>query len=443
MKSLAKSIFLYKSNADRIVECSKRLDWALRYFEVAEKIGQAKQLSSIAHGVDTIKAGVDKIESGVQELNTNITKVLAQGTVTSFPTTSLPPPPAIFFGRNDLVSELSRWVASTPAVRFAILGPGGMGKTSLASAVLCHPAVVERFGDRRHWALCETAGSYDLLIGIVARSLGINQPSGDVMYLINAFVRTSLEPRLIVLDNFETPWDISGSQSRVLDVLCSLFSFPHLAIILTMRGTLPGLGRITWTKPILPPLEVLSSEAAQQLYVEIHQGASVDPHLAALLRELGYLPLAIRLMATVGAEGEVSPTALLRRWKAEGVAAIDQPEGDRLTSLEKSIKWSLESNTVRNSPSSILLLSVIAFLPTGIRVSFLEDLVPSIDSAPTALSALKRTSLIYSTDKGESYSSASCKANAPRTRLIPQRETKPAASRNVSPSCFESSINSS
>ncbi|KAJ7090951.1 hypothetical protein C8R43DRAFT_964758 [Mycena crocata] len=57
----------------------------------------------------------------------------------------LPPEPKIFHGRQSEISEiLSLFTQETVAI--AILGPGGMGKTSLAKAILHHPDITGRLG---------------------------------------------------------------------------------------------------------------------------------------------------------------------------------------------------------------------------------------------------------------------------------------------------------
>jgi len=63
----------------------------------------------------------------------------------------LPPPsqpsaPEIFFGRNEYVSDMANVLASEDNIRLAILGGGGMGKTSTALHILHHSAVKAKYG---------------------------------------------------------------------------------------------------------------------------------------------------------------------------------------------------------------------------------------------------------------------------------------------------------
>ena len=45
----------------------------------------------------------------------------------------------MFYGRNDLVAELTDFVAISQTV----IGPGGMGKSYLAKAILNEPRITE------------------------------------------------------------------------------------------------------------------------------------------------------------------------------------------------------------------------------------------------------------------------------------------------------------
>jgi hypothetical protein len=49
--------------------------------------------------------------------------------------------------RNDLVAELTNLVVNDE--HLALIGPGGMGKSSLANPIINEPLVTKRFGDRR------------------------------------------------------------------------------------------------------------------------------------------------------------------------------------------------------------------------------------------------------------------------------------------------------
>ncbi|KAG8873126.1 hypothetical protein FRB98_009178 [Tulasnella sp. 332] len=338
------SIFNSAKTSGIIQDCTDRLNWAVSDFQVESRIDDAIRLSQVASDVHDVRGDVKDVNSNVthvgddvkdvkravQEMADSVQKLSIIPSLSS--SSVFPPKPEIFYGRDDLVNEIVRRIISVVSARFGILGSGGMGKTALALAVAAHPDVIKHFGvDRRHWARCDEATSPGLLVEIAARTLGLDDPSNDRIQDVMTFLLRDTHPRLLVLDNFETPWDIEGRQSDVEDVLCTLAAVPHLTILITMRGTLPGSTRIRWTKPELFPLVALSPNAAQQLWFEVCDEASDDHDEALddLLAELDYVPLAVTLMAKVGRDCMEGPKELLSRWKSEGTDIMDEPGADR------------------------------------------------------------------------------------------------------------------
>ncbi|MBN9517311.1 TIR domain-containing protein [bacterium] len=140
--------------------------------------------------------------------------------------TPLPPAPAVFFGRDDVLAALrSRIVpadANKPLPKVPVTGIGGMGKSTLTAALLHDPAVVERYGDRRHFAKLDGADGLPLLLEKLAGALGVPLGAG----LTNRIVSTARigGPRLLVLDNLETPLRDEAQQPEVLEFLEQLGS---------------------------------------------------------------------------------------------------------------------------------------------------------------------------------------------------------------------------
>src|ERR1700748_1196478 len=89
----------------------------------------------------------------------------------------LPPPPAHFFGRDDFVNDIisvigeGRRLATPSSPNFVILGPGGMGKTSIALTVLHTPAIDDLFEDRKLFIGCDAISNATQLVTAVADSL--------------------------------------------------------------------------------------------------------------------------------------------------------------------------------------------------------------------------------------------------------------------------------
>ncbi|KAG8984198.1 hypothetical protein FRB93_006686 [Tulasnella sp. JGI-2019a] len=390
-----KAFFRSGDNAALIAECTSRLEWAMRYFEVESRIQDSIRTAEMANKVHEVHEGIQRVKQILEENLDVVSRV-------PMPSAAIPPKPELFYGRDTEVEDIAHRIVTTNPSRFGITGAGGIGKTTLVSAILEHTDVVQHFESRIHWARCDEASSLPLLIEVIAKAFHLDQSSKDHLQDIKSFLQPSTQPRLLVLDNFETPWDIESRQSDVTDILCALAAFPHLAILVTMRGTLPGVGRVRWSRPELPPLTVLSPKASRELYVDIDSKAASDEALETLLSELDHMPLAVTLIAKVGSEGE-TPTQLLKTWRLRGTEIIHEEGGDRRTSVNLSIQLSLQSHLMRNNPDALRLLSVLAVLPGGIRNDIIEAVVPAISNAAKARTVLLRTSLVYSRPETNSF----------------------------------------
>jgi hypothetical protein len=142
----------------------------------------------------------------------------------------LPSKPKIFYGRE---TELKHVVEnlSQDSPRVAILGGGGMGKTSLARAVLHHPDIANKF-DHQYFISAESATSSVELAALIGLHLGL-QPGNDLIKpVVQYFARKP--PSLLILDNLETPWEPIESRGRVEELLSLLTDVPHLALMVSV-----------------------------------------------------------------------------------------------------------------------------------------------------------------------------------------------------------------
>ncbi|KAJ7694178.1 hypothetical protein B0H17DRAFT_1058072 [Mycena rosella] len=325
---------------------------------------------------------MDEIKTGKQVKETP-SKAMAAGPV-------LPRMPRHFFGRGQSIDAVATTLIATAPGRIAILGSAGIGKTSVASMVLFDARVVEYFGTHRYFISCDAAGGKDDLLTSIAGPLGLQ---GDKLQKKVLDALGDAEHRkIIVLDNFESPWESSeSSKKEVESFLAALCALDNLAVVITMRGSERPAG-VQWSRPFLPQLGPLDVPSARKAFLSLSDCLDDDPWIDPLLAAIDFVPLAVALMANL-AETESTETLLLR-WR-EGHSSLLHRTPDGMSSLDISIGISLNSPRMKAVPEAFTLLSLISLLPDGIDNTQLGVIFPSIPKSRRALSALWQTSLAY------------------------------------------------
>ena len=118
----------------------------------------------------------------------------------------MPLKPGVFHGRDDIIEEITQLLMKEDTSRVCILGPGGIGKTSISLAVVEQPFIKARFPpENLVWVPCIEATSATLLLEILYIQLQVPGNKQVTIEKIISLLNTSTQPRLILLDNFETP----------------------------------------------------------------------------------------------------------------------------------------------------------------------------------------------------------------------------------------------
>lgn len=145
----------------------------------------------------------------------------------------LPAEPKIFHGReSELVDILHLFVQETP--RIAILGPGGIGKTSLAKAVLHNPEITGRYGQHCFFVACDSALTITDLVALIGAHIGLQRQKDLTKPVLRYF--SSHPDCLLVLDNLETLWEPTESRGEVEELLSLLTDVQHLALMVGHLG---------------------------------------------------------------------------------------------------------------------------------------------------------------------------------------------------------------
>jgi DNA-binding NtrC family response regulator len=146
----------------------------------------------------------------------------------------LPSEPKIFYGRESELSDILRAFHQTTA-KIAILGGGGMGKTSLARAVLHHPNISGRYGQNRVFVACHSTSTTVQLAALIGAHVGLKAGKDLTSSVVHYF--SSRPPCLLVLDNLETLWEPTESRGEIEKFLALLADVDNLALIVSTETT--------------------------------------------------------------------------------------------------------------------------------------------------------------------------------------------------------------
>ncbi|KZT33765.1 TPR-like protein [Sistotremastrum suecicum HHB10207 ss-3] len=301
----------------------------------------------------------------------------------------LPMPPEIFHGREKEVDAIVD-LLGTEGAHCAILGTGGMGKTSLTLKVLHDSKVIETFATRRHFIPCESATDADSLLVLLSSHFDMT-PRGFLPTL-SRILRTTRRRVLLVLDNLETCWEPSSGREKVEALLSKLTECVGLNLLVTMRGA-ERPSNVRWHRPFLPVLSTLTPSAATQTFLEISDAPQDDPIIPQLIKRLEYIPLAIVLLANLAQS--TTCQELLRRWEETHTEMLTRGHDTRLSSLDVSIRLTLDSERLVAVPEATIVLKALSLLPDGLAQA---DLLQSVSLKPAecsaAVAALKRVAVL-------------------------------------------------
>ncbi|KAJ7255060.1 hypothetical protein B0H12DRAFT_539234 [Mycena haematopus] len=396
-------VFFPNPNKDRVDRCVGRLAAALEKFQLASQLRvEASQLrveellAKIKVEQSSLAPQLDRIEDAVKQFS--------QPHNAPYPREDMPLPHRIFYGREPLVDEITSLLATESTSRVCITGVGGMGKTSVGLAV-AESATKKNIFLKEHifWVPCVEAKSPDLLRRILYAQLRITAETYDSLEPLIAELDASKQRRLLLLDNFETPWLSGGDQAKVHEILVRVAELPHIALLMTMSsGFTPQ--DIEWQHR---PLTALDPGAARDAFKSKYRDAAggtelvVDgPELDELLAAIGRIPLAITLTAASGGCLGISPNDLLKDWREEGTEMMS---GNQTRSMDDTIRSSMERGVVKSNPEALELLAILSLLPAGTTGSNLDWWAPMLTASRchAAVKTLRTAALIEFQSDGQ------------------------------------------
>ena len=296
-----------------------------------------------------------------------------------------PPPPRVCFGRDELIKKIVGLAENLTPI--ALIGAGGIGKSSVSLAVLHHDRIKKMFGDNRRFIRCDRfSASCAHFLARLSQVVGagIKNPK-DLAPLRPSL---SAEKTLIVLDNAESILDPRGAKGReIYGVVDELSRFKNICLVITSR--------ITTTPPNCKTLNVptLSEAAAYSTFDHISKNGRRSTQINNILKQLDFHPLSVTLLATVAHQNRWDNDRLAKEWKQRRTGVL-RPEHE--TSLAITIELSLSSPLFKTlGPNARGLLGVVAFYPQGVNEKNLSWLLPKITNAAQIFDKLCVLSLTY------------------------------------------------
>jgi AAA+ superfamily predicted ATPase len=111
------------------------------------------------------------------------------------------------------------------------LGAGGMGKTSLAQAVLHHPGIITRVAQNRFFVACSSATTKIELVNLIGAHLGL-KPGKDITQKVLQYFENN-PPSLLILDELEALWEPASLRGNIEDLLALLTGVEDVALMVS------------------------------------------------------------------------------------------------------------------------------------------------------------------------------------------------------------------
>ncbi|KAJ7597799.1 hypothetical protein C8J56DRAFT_1159629 [Mycena floridula] len=371
-QSRALLVLLPDLNDEKVRQCLDCLNDSLANFELARRINDARVLDELKTRIMSLYTEqIPAMQDTLEGVSKDVKDVKALLLLSSHPVQStmpraLPRPMDIFYGRDAIVAEAIERLTLTPEPHwYALTGTGGIGKTSTAIAILHDGKIESHFGNLRFWVSCVKAKSIEQLDSALHGGIVGGQDTSSPREAVMAKLETLEEPALVVLDNFETPWD-TENQSDVEEILRALNDLPQVSILMTIRAAVPPGDGIKW---IHKPVGEVDAEAGKNIYWSIlgeeMRTTSEEDDIAELLRAVGFMPLAITLMARAAKKKYQKAKELLAEYMSG--APLGPGGKDPQHNMDLCIQISIDRLPFNHQDASLKLLAIFAMLPAGAK----------------------------------------------------------------------------